>query len=448
MSLHAIKLPYNVELRNHQRDVWNAIFLDQIKQLMLLWHRRAGKDDLCVNATTAYVMEQPMYALYLLPEQRQARKVIWDGVTKDGKKFIERIPKKLIKRKSSVEMLVEMVNGSIIQLAGSDNYNSLVGTNPKLIVHSEFALSNPFARQYLRPILVENGGVEIIISTPRGMNHMYTGYNAALGSKEWYVSKLTVEDTYDFEGKPLVAPWQIDKERANGTREEVIQSEYYCSFEAAILGAYYATQLRSAYTQNRIKDLEIDPDAKTITMWDLGFSDQTAIWIAQVKNGHLYFIKYYANYGQNFEHYAKFIHDFAKEHKISWHAHIAPHDINVTELFGTKKTRLEKALDMGIRFETVPRTRDVTEEIGEVRDWFPYMYFDRAGCAEGLACLSQYHSEFKIDDSVFKTKPKHDWASHGADALRTGIVWYGHHKMKPAAEPQMGSRIKLFNPLA
>ena len=76
MSLHAIKLPYNVELRNHQRDVWNAIFLDQIKQLMLLWHRRAGKDDLCVNATTAYVMEQPMYALYLLPEQRQARKVI------------------------------------------------------------------------------------------------------------------------------------------------------------------------------------------------------------------------------------------------------------------------------------------------------------------------------------------------------------------------------------
>lgn len=442
-----VDLPHKIKLRHYQRDVWNSFFSDEFKKYMLIWHRRAGKDDLCVNIAAGAAMMEPQYILYLLPEHKQARKVIWHGITNDGKQFLDRIPKKIIKRKSSIEMLIEFVNGSILQLSGSDNYNSLMGTNPKTIIHSEFALSNPYARQYLRPILVNNGGKELIITTPRGMNHAYAGYNTALSNpKDWYCSRLTVEDTYGFDGKAVTPLSLIESERREGAREELIQSEYYCSFEAAVLGAYYSSQLRDTYNNNRIVDnIPIDKNAKTITGWDLGFNDQTAIWIAQIKQGHFFFIKYYANYGQTFDHYADFIDKFAKDNDIEYFAHLAPHDINMTELFGTKKTRLEKAAARGINFQTVPRTRDVTEEIDEVRNWFPTFYFDRSTCGEGLACLAQYHAEYSIENNIYKSKPKHDWSSHGADALRTMIMWYAHNKME---NRKMVEQVRvLYNPI-
>lgn len=439
-----INLP-TVKLRYYQRDAWNALFVQNKKKILCVWHRRAGKDDFSLNALTAAAMDKVGYYIYLLPEQKQARKVIWHGINEEGKPFISRIPQKLIKRKSSVEMLVELVNGSIIQLTGSDNYNSLMGINSAGIIHSEFALSNPFARQYLRPILVKNGGWEIINSTPRGMNHLYQAHKTALANPaDWYYQLLTVDDTFDVNGKRLISDDMVDSERHQGAREEFIQSEYYCSFEAAILGAYYAQQMRAAHKEKRIGEYAIDPSLPTFTCWDLGFNDATAIWIFQVKNGHFYFVKYYQNYGQTFEHYARYLSSYAQENKITFQAHIAPHDIVVTELFGTGKTRAERAMQYGINFEVVPRTKDVTEEIDEVRYWFPYFHFDYKECAEGLAALTEYHAEYKIDTDIFDNKPKHNWASHGADAMRTGIVWYSHQRVSQKEE--RAPMTQLFNP--
>lgn len=444
---NVIDLPYKFKLRWYQRKVWNALFLDNFKKFMLVWHRRAGKDDLCINVASALMMTEPMYALYLLPQQKQARKVMWHGVSNDGIPLVERIPKQLIKRKSSVEMLIELINGSVIQLAGSDNYNSLMGTNPKLIINSEYGLANPYARQYLRPILVQNKGIELNISTPRGMNHLYAGYNVAMQHpKEWFCSKLTVDDTYDHRGYPIVTKAEIEAERREGAREETIQSEYFCDFTAAILGAYYATQLRQCYFDNRIlNSITIDPNLPTVTMWDIGHGDGTAIWIAQIKNGNFYFIRYYYRYGETFAHYANFLKSFATDNGLTYHAHIGPHDLNVTEYMGTKKTRLERALyEYGIRFETVLRTHDVTEDIEVVRDWFHTFYFDRSQCGEGLACLAQYHSEFVVDLNIHKPKPVHDWSSHGADALRYGMMWYDHQKIKPSKAAYGAT--KIYNP--
>ena len=87
-------------------------------------------------------------------------------------------------------MFIRFKNGSTWALVGSDNYDSLVGTPPVGIVFSEFALANPNAWGYLRPILANNGGWAMFVSTPRGKNHLYTLHNHAKDSEDWFAESL------------------------------------------------------------------------------------------------------------------------------------------------------------------------------------------------------------------------------------------------------------------
>ena len=125
-------------------------------------------------------------------------------------------------------MLIETLNGSMWQMAGSDNYDSLVGSNPVGVVFSEWSLANPDAWEYIRPILVENDGWALFIYTPRGRNHGHATYLRALEADSWFCEKLTVEDT------GLITPAQIEEERRAGMSDGKIGQEFYCSFDADI----------------------------------------------------------------------------------------------------------------------------------------------------------------------------------------------------------------------
>ena len=122
-------------------------------------------------------------------------------------------------------MMIEFINGSTWQLIGSDRYDSLVGTNPVGVLFSEYALSDPQAWDYIRPILTENGGWAWFISTPRGKNHFWQLYEMALRNEEWHCERLTVDDT------DMITEADIQAERDSGMAESTIQQEYYCSFE-------------------------------------------------------------------------------------------------------------------------------------------------------------------------------------------------------------------------
>ena len=138
------------------------------------------------------------------------------------------LPPAVRARTSGQEMLIETVNGSIWQMAGSDNFDSLVGSNPVGVVFSEWALSHPDAWEYLRPILVENEGWALFIYTPRGRNHGHATYLRALQAENWFCEKLTVEDT------GLITPAKIEEERRAGMSDGKIGQEFYCSFDADI----------------------------------------------------------------------------------------------------------------------------------------------------------------------------------------------------------------------
>jgi hypothetical protein len=217
-----ISLPHNFNPRWYQKNVLWAIDRGY-RRLVLVWHRRAGKDMIAFNIAIREMVQKVGICYYILPSYVQGKKVIWDAITKDGLRFLDFIPKKLIADVSASAMQIRLYNGSIIQVVGSDNIDSLVGTNPSLCIFSEYALQHPRAWDLLRPILTENGGTAIFMFTPRGMNHAWHLLKTAEQSSHWYTSRLTVEDT------GVIPSEEIEKEKAEMS-EDFFYQEYYCEF--------------------------------------------------------------------------------------------------------------------------------------------------------------------------------------------------------------------------
>ena len=175
----SIDLPYNWEPWNHQKNIWDAMMKRGVQRAVMVWHRRAGKDQTALNILVCKAFERVGVYWYIFPEYKQGREIFWEGQRDDGRKFIDAIPPILIKRKLEDVMFIELVNGSIIKVIGSDNADSIVGTNPVGAIFSEFSIQNPKAWNLLRPIFNANNGWALFVYTPRGYNHGYDMCKAA-----------------------------------------------------------------------------------------------------------------------------------------------------------------------------------------------------------------------------------------------------------------------------
>lgn len=273
-----ITLPNAWRPRAYQRRLWSYLEGDGPRRAVAVWHRRAGKDDVCLHWAACAAMQRVGNYWHMLPEAAQARKAIWDAVNPHtGRRRIdEAFPLAIRLGLRSDDMRVTFRNGSTWQLVGSDNFDALVGAPPTGLVFSEYSLTNPAAWDYLRPILAENGGDALFMFTPRGRNHAWKLYDLARGNPAWFTELLTVDDT------GAIASEVIAEERRSGMSDDMVQQEYFCSFDAALPGAYYGKLLREAETAGRVTRVPWSPDLLTHTAWDLGIGDATSIWFCQV----------------------------------------------------------------------------------------------------------------------------------------------------------------------
>ena len=292
--------------RPHQQKLWEFL-QGGGKRAMAIWHRRAGKDEVCLHHTAVAAFERVGNYWHCLPEFLQGRKAIWTAINAHtGKRRIdEAFPKELRTGYSEAEMFIRFHN-STFQIIGSDTYDSTVGASVAGIVYSEFALANPSAWAYHRPILEENNGWAAFVTTPRGRNFAHSMFQFAAQSPDWFVELLTVKDTGALTDEALAETLKEYKALyGDDVGDAQYRQEYFCDWNAAILGGYFTSEMATVRKEERIIEIVAD-DKPMHRAWDLGVKDDTSIWWFQISpNGQLLIHDHYAASGVGVEHYAE-----------------------------------------------------------------------------------------------------------------------------------------------
>ncbi|MBE6441855.1 MAG: hypothetical protein E7022_05915 [Desulfovibrio desulfuricans] len=390
---------------------------------VLLCHRRFGKTVAAVNDLIRAALSSTRNdwrAAYAAPFYSQAKQVAWDYI----KRFAAPVPG--VKFNES-ELRVDFPNGARIRLYGTDNADALRGLYLDDLVLDEPAdMVRSVWTQVLRPMLADRQGRALFCGTPHGTENLFYDVWQQAGddtSGLWSRFRFPASETGYLPAAELEAA-----RRAMDAAEYA--QEFECSFAAAVRGAYYADLIDAAEADGRIGNVPADPALPVNTAWDLGMDDATAIWFFQVeRSGTWRFVDYYEASGESLAHYAKVLQDRG----YLYETHIAPHDIRVREM-GTGKSRLETAAGLGIRFDVAPQLQ-VQDGIDAVRRRLPLCWFDAQKCAAGLKALRFYRREWREEFNVYASRPRHDWTSHGADALRYAVTGY-HGRMDLSSAPR------------
>lgn len=350
---------------------------------------------------------------------------------------------------------LELANNSLIRVG-----TSLRGGTNQYLHISEFgkicAKYPERAREIVTGALntIESGQMAWIESTAEGQEGKFYDMCQAAEAKNRLGSRLTAldwkfhffpwwrEPKYQLEPDAVIIPAELEKyfsdlEAAEGirltpaqrawyakkaeTQEEDMKREYPSTskeaFEASVEGAYYSIQMAKMEIEGRICRVPHDPVLQVETWWDLGMDDEMAITFVQKTGREYRAIDYYANSGEGLAHYAKILADKG----YNYSRHVMPHDIEVREL-GTGKSRKETAESIGIKPIFVAPKLEIMDGIEASRNLLARFWMDEAKCASLVKCLKNYRKEWDENNAVWLPRPRHDWASHGADSFRTGAV--------------------------
>lgn len=446
-----ITLPYKFIPRSYQLDFYQAVDSGQFSKFFLRWCRRSGKDKSCAALAAKIMMQRVGNAFYLYPSYSQGRKAFWEGKDKEGMKFLDHFPPEIRQKGptnglNNNEMKIELINGSSLRVMGTENIDSLVGTNPILIIFSEWALQVQAAYDFLKPILEENGGIVIFNSTPRGQNHMYKMEVHNKGKLDWYFSEVQTlwPDRPNY--FPILLPEQIQRIREDGTDEELIEQEYGVSYVAGEQGRYYASNINAAQTQGRIGKFEHDCNKYVDVIMDLGYRDDTSVGFLQTDGNRRIWVDYYEANTKELSHYVRML----KDKGYSYRYIVLPHDAEGGKLqIGlSHREVMEKLLeDAGIHctVEIAPKVAHSQEKIQAVRQIFPNYFFNLETTRDLVSKLSLYHRSYNKAQQKWSDLPAHDINSHAAD-----MVAYDALTLDRNSFQEYGERIQViteWNPL-
>ena len=374
----------------------------------LVAHRRCGKTVAAINdlIKDALTINKPnVRVAYIAPTYRQAKAVAWDYC----KEFTSTIPDIKI---NETELRIDFPNGARIRLFGAETADSMRGLYFDAVCLDEPAdfPMNAWS-SVIRPAISDRQGKATFIGTPKGKNLFWDVYDAATKDSTWYSAMHKASETGLLPDEELKASLKV-------MGEDRYEQEFECSFEAAITGSYYGTEMKEATNSGRIGAVPYDRAVGVVTSWDLGIGDSTAIWFAQHVGAEVRLIDYYESSGVGLDHYAKVLQDKG----YVYETHILPHDVQVREL-GTGKSRLETLEALAIRPVVIAPKLMIDDGIQAVRSMIGRCWFD-SKCNRGIESLRQYQRDFDEKGRTWRGRPRHDWTSHGADAMRYLAVGY------------------------
>lgn len=414
-NVHRIVIPYT------PRDLFRAYHRRSQRWACLVVHRRAGKSVACINdlIRRAVLLTEPdgRFA-YIAPQLNQAKDV--------AHSYLRRYTGPLAPRVNDSELWVEVPNAgghvSRIRIYGADNPDRLRGGYFDGCVLDEYADMAPSVwGEVIRPMLADRQGWATFIGTLKGRNHLWKTYEERSEDAAWFAMLARASAT------GILPPDELDAMRADMTPEEYAQ-EMECNPDAAIRGAYWGKELADAEEQGRMASFDAE-DAPVHTAWDLGIGDSTAIWWWQAVGKEIRILDFYENHGHGLAHYAAVCASKPWKQGDDW----VPHDARVKEL-GTGRTRIETLIGLGRKPRLVPDHK-VDDGIEAVRRVLPLCWFRTPDTREGVEGLKQYQAEYDEKARTFKDRPRHDWTSHRADAIRYLAMAYREIVPEPKKEP-------------
>jgi phage terminase large subunit len=412
----------DIELDYSPRTVFEDFHNRQERWAVVVAHRRCGKTVSCINDLIFRALtedkEHGQYA-YVAPYYSQAKNIAWD--------YLQRYSKPVMAKANQSELWVELVNGAKIKLYGADNPDALRGLYLDGVVLDEYADMRPrMWGEIIRPLLADRMGWAVFIGTPKGHNAFYDVYTNATKDNRWFAKTLRASQT------DLLPQSELEDAQASMSPDQYEQ-EFECSFEAAIMGAYYGKEMRVLTDAKRITTVEADPLFPVNTAWDLGYSDDTALWFYQVIYGEIRILDYHSSNGHQVSYYTDLLESKRQENKWKYGKHYLPHDARAKTLASGGKSIIEQiASKIPIESLKIVPSLSLQDGIQATRLALMRSWFDADRCHDGIECLRQYQREYDEDKKVFRDKPKHDWTSHGADAFRMlAIAWKEEDKTTP-----------------
>jgi len=425
-----LNLPYIREIEKEVKKVstgykprpLQALVHSRLKRFnVVVCHRRWGKTVFAINEMINKGIENqkhnPQYA-YVAPTYKQAKMIAWEYIVD----FTSEIPGvKVNKSELSVEILREGIkdaNGGWLKkpdkvkfmLLGADNPDSLRGIYLDGSILDEYAQCDPIIwGEIIRPALSDRLGWAIFIGTPKGQNHFYRRLQKAQEQPDtWFTEIYTA-----FESGVLPQS-ELDDMMSDMAEEEIAQ-ELGCSFTAAVRGSYYGDALSEMEEAgDQIGYVPYNPRYPVDTHWDIGIGDSCGIVFRQKVHGIWHYIDYIEANGKGVDWFIKEL----ERKPYSYGRHVWPHDGKNRD-FMTGQTRLEVVRELKPGWEWEVQTKQsVDDGIQAVRTRLKTSRFDAQKCARLLDCLKNYQREWDSKLMLFRNKPKHDWASHGADAFR------------------------------
>jgi hypothetical protein len=357
---------------------------------------------------------------YIAPYRSQAKAVAWQY-------FLE-FAAPIMQAKNEQELTITLVNGSQIRLYGADNADAMRGLGFSGVYMDEYGDFKPSVfGNVIRPALSDKQGWAVFGGTPKGKNQFWEIYETATRiPREWFLLRLPASSSGILPASELAAA------RAQLAEDQYLQ-EYECSFEAAILGAFFGKEMREAEQQGRICQVPYDPNLPVYSSWDLGYRDDTAIWFYQIGRGEIRVIDFHAVSGADIYDIAGTV--MAKPYRYA--RHYLPHDARAKSLQTGKSIIEQLATHLDVAKLAVVPDIGVQSGIQAVRMILPRVWFDAEKCREGIEALRQYQREYDEDKKAYRQSPRHDWTSHPSDAFRMLAVSYAEQADKtPTLEPK------------
>lgn len=426
-----------IEVTYRPREQFVPFHVRDQRFACMVAHRRAGKTVACINEAITRALysqrKRPRYA-YIGPLLKQAKKIAWE--------YLKEYTKGMVAKKPSESELTIILkhNRAEISIYGADNPDAFRGQYFDGVILDEYGDMAPSVwSKVLLPTLADREGWAVFIGTPKGKNHFYKIFRRSQGFNEegvendyllkqnWFNLILKASDS------GILSSDELALMRSEMTEDEYLQ-EFECSFDAAVLGTYYAHIIHLIESRNQVRaDVEYDPEFPVSVATDLGFTDSTALWFWQSRPDGIAVIDYEEANSQALPYYFELLHTKGYLYDKIW----LPHDARAKSL-QTGRSTIEQFLaqpfpkfdESAARIVDIQPRLSLQHGVDAARLVLPSCYFNLKKCFAGIEALRAYRRQFNEEKKAFTDAPVHDWSSHAADAFR-GLALVAKERIIP-----------------